>query len=376
MSEKIKNPKTLRKNNKANIAFRLLAKGDTSRLRLSEELGLTGASITQLIKELLSENIVKEGVAIQCNNTGRKEVLISYNDKDHMAISVNIESDNTHISLCTYRNVIEEMIVPTNDLNINKGDLSLLVEIINKVIKNNNVKQKIMGVGVCVAGITDDISGISLNSYGILPHNFPLKERLSYLLNVDVEVSNNVRAQARALISDRNDNFMLIKHAPGLGCALIINGKTLSGADNRAGELGHTIAEYDGQECYCGKKGCLETVVSQRRIEQICREHFCREVSIEEVYSLSKTDNFVAKVMHNCMEKLAIGVINAATIINPNKILVTGGVFFDDYLRGIFVKKLQDQGNIMTKIELIENNRKIKAFAGARHILLKKLFEV
>ena len=62
MTSYIKNPKTLRKSNKANVKFTLWTKGEMSRLQLAKELGLTTPSITQLINELEQNNEVSEGV--------------------------------------------------------------------------------------------------------------------------------------------------------------------------------------------------------------------------------------------------------------------------------------------------------------------------
>jgi len=377
MSEKINNPKSLRRNNKANIAFKLLTKGEMSRLKLSEELGLTAASITQLVQELKRGHVVREVRTVQRNSTGRKEVLLSYHDQTYAAIGVNIESDNTHISLCTYRTVLEEIILPTSDLKMSGGDLAVLTGEISALRARHGSKTRILGIGVGIAGITDEQEGISEDSYGLLPQGFPLRDRLVAALGEEVFVINNIRAQARALITDRNDSFMLVKHAPGLGCALVMNGKVQEGAGNRAGELGHTVADPGGALCHCGRRGCLETVVSQKRLTELYQQRYGKTVSVGELYALCGTDAFVKAMMEDCVDKLALAVVNAATLFNPRKILLTGGLFFDNALKELFLKKAEVYGGCAApRYELIENSRRIKAFAGARHVLLKKLFEV
>jgi predicted NBD/HSP70 family sugar kinase len=377
MSEKINNPKSLRRNNKTNIAFKLLTKGEMSRLRLSEELGLTQASITQVVQELIEEDIVREVCAIQRNNTGRREILLRYNDEAYAAVGVNIESDNTHISVCTYRTVLEEKIIPTANLKLNGGDIALLAKEIAAMRERHCKETHILGTGVGIAGITDEQKGISRDSYGLLPLCFPLCEKLSEMLNEEVFVLNNIRAQARALITDRKDHFMFVKHAPGLGSALVTDGKLQEGADNRAGELGHTVAEPDGELCHCGRRGCLETIVSEKHITEVCARHLGRTLPAAEIYSMSRTDSYIGRFMETCIEKLAVAVVNAATLINPGRVLLTGGIFFNDFLRELFIKKAHEYaGCTVIPFELIENSRRIKAFSGSRHVLLKKLFEV
>ena len=87
MTSYIKNPKTLRKSNKANVKFTLWTKGEMSRLQLAKELGLTTPSITQLINELEQNNEVSEGKSI-VRGAGRPEVLIKLNSEKicHMLI--------------------------------------------------------------------------------------------------------------------------------------------------------------------------------------------------------------------------------------------------------------------------------------------------
>ena len=377
MTNLIINPKILRLSNKTNILFSLLNEGEKSRLQLASELGLTTASISQIVKELINEGFISESGNVQRNSTGRREVLLNYNDSYYGAVGVNIEIDKVHISLCTFKKVIEEKIFPTREIINVENNLENLICEIKKTLKSCPDNIKILGIGVGIAGRVDEINGISIDSHGILPQNFKLLDCLYKGLNCDIKIINNVKAQARALIKSKDDNFMYVKHSPGIGCALVAKGKVVEGYNGMAGELGHTIIKLNGKPCVCGKCGCLETVASEKAIEDNYFEQTQIKKSISSIYEEYGKSEVTDKLITNITELLALAVGNAATLNDPKLVMVTGGLFFQNKIYEKFYEKTEELGyNKLFEIKNIGNDKKIKAFAGARHIILQKLFEV
>ena len=88
-------------------------------------------------------------------------------------------------------------------------------------------------------------------------------------------------------------------------------------------------------------------------------------------------ENAVTNILDECIETLSLAIGNAATINDPKKIMLTGGLFFQTNLLDAFNKKMNEFGfGNLYKIINVDNDKRIKAYAGARHILLEKLFEV
>jgi predicted NBD/HSP70 family sugar kinase len=373
---KVTNPKMLRRSNKTNILFKLQNEGGKSRLQLAKSMRLTAASISQLVKELIDKGFVVESGSMQRNITGRREVLLSINSARFGALGVNIEKDKTHISVCNYDKVVEERIFSTDELLINQTTENLIYEILGLYEKHKNALE-IMGLGVGITGQVDEKGGISIDSHGILPCNYPLLGILKKHIDIDIRIINNVKAQARALISDREDNFMYVKHSPGIGCAIVVGGKVVEGYNSMAGELGHTIVERNGEKCQCGKRGCLETKLSEKAIKKQFFNKTGEEKSIDEIYNLYTLSSVAKSILDDCLTTLCLAIGNAATINDPKKIMLTGGLFFQNNLLNLFNKKMDELGfGKFYKIINVDNDKRIKAYAGARHILLEKLFEV
>lgn len=369
----INNPKTLRKSNMANIAFELLTNDALSRLQLASKLQLTTASITQLVHELISKGIVYEDSSIQRNQTGRKEILLKYNEPRFTAISVNIETDKTHVSLCSYNNVIFEKIVSTAELDMQNGNLAKLNKLIYEVLDTYKTQHKIIGIGIGIVGIVDEETGDVVNSYGILPKHFMLKEKIHNEFKLDTYVINNIRAQARSLIRNGNDGFLYIKHAPGLGAALVINGRLINGDSNVAGEIGHIVLDRNGKKCSCGKSGCLETIVSESAIIKDCGGN----LKIDEIYKMYGKDEKITNILNAKLDLICRVVCNTMTIVDPVKVVLTGGLFLIDGLKERFIQHaITYYFKDLSQIVFLDNTEKIKAFAEARHVILNKIFEV
>lgn len=373
---KITNSKALRISNQANILFKLQNEGGKSRLQLAKSLKLTGASVTLIVSDLIEKGFVVESGSMQRNATGRREVLLNINHEKFGAVGVNIEKDKIHISVCNYDKVVEERIFATEQLLADQ-QIDSLIEEIKSIYNKHKDSMEIMGLGVGITGRVDEKNGIAIDSHGILSSNFPLLAELKKHIFIDIRIINNVKAQARALISDRDDNFMYVKHSPGIGCAIVVGGKVVNGYNSTAGELGHTVVEKGGELCQCGKRGCLETVVSEKAIVKKLFKKTGEGKKIEAIYQLYGVSDAVTSILDECIETLSLAIGNAATINDPKKIMLTGGLFFQTNLLETFNKKMNEFGfGNLYKIINVDNDKRIKAYAGARHILLEKLFEV
>jgi len=126
------NGRMLKLNNKASILKSLFFEGAMSRIALSKALGLTGAAITMLVKELFEEGMLLDcGEKLQRNASGRKEVLIDINYDVLTAFGINIESDKIHFALCTPKKVIKEEIRSTSELFNAEDKVEYLYNIIS-----------------------------------------------------------------------------------------------------------------------------------------------------------------------------------------------------------------------------------------------------
>ena len=205
----------------------------------------------------------------------------------------------------------------------------------------------------------DDISGIGMGVPGAVDHSkgkiyfltnlpgwndFPIKDFFQSKYNISVTLNND--ANAAALAEHIFGSGVGVKHmiyltvSTGIGGGLIVNGCLLNGAWGTAGEIGHMVLDVDGDECNCGNKGCWETISSGSAIaKRIIKRIKAGEKSIitelvplddiraEHVFSAREMGDIVSmEVTNRAIDFLGLGIANLVNVINPEKVIIGGGV--------------------------------------------------
>ncbi|MFC2164327.1 ROK family protein [Acidobacteriota bacterium] len=131
-------------------------------------------------------------------------------------------------------------------------------------------------------------------------------------------------------------SLVLLTIGTGVGSGIILNGQIWQGACGFAGELGHSCVNPDGDRCECGSRGCLETEVSAPKIVSLYRTFSLskKDLSSEDVFLVAKKgDKAGLKAFAQAGYYLGIGLSQAINLLNPEKILLGGGVMESaDYL--------------------------------------------
>ena len=143
--------------------------------------------------------------------------------------------------------------------------LDLLSVNVPGLLNRNKIENtKVIGVGITLSGSVSPDGCVSLSS-PLGWKNVHLKEHLQPFFEFPVSVySNRVRLLSEFAISAdlASKNILYLNLADGVGSTVYMDGKLISGANGRYGEIGHIVVEPDGPLCGCGQKGCLEALIS------------------------------------------------------------------------------------------------------------------
>jgi predicted NBD/HSP70 family sugar kinase len=190
-------------------------------------------------------------------------------------------------------------------------------------------------VGIGLAGIIDAERGI-LNQSPIFGwKEVPLGSMLRKKLHVPVYLENDVNTltltekwygQGQGL-----DHFLTITVGRGVGMGIVVNGQLYRGQIGGAGEFGHTLVNPDGPPCACGKRGCLETYVSDPGLVRTAQEYYARgEIpvniqNVEQLLALAQAGNSCAReILARAGQVLGEGIANLIGLFNPQKIFISG----------------------------------------------------
>ena len=230
-----------------------------------------------------------------------------------------------------YQNVTRKRI-PTNQ---DDGYNSILRSIKNLVLELAQESNEKTSIGICTPGALSLNSGLIKNSNTQCLIGQDLQNDLKNILHHEVSIENDANCFALAEASlgvGKNSNLVFgIIMGTGVGGGIIIDGKIHHGRTNIAGEWGHHCLHSDGNTCYCGNKGCVETYISGPALEKTWLELSNLNQKLPDILQSSNNSNFLNwKKMF--LDNFGLALANVIDILDPDMIVLGGGLSNIDFL--------------------------------------------
>jgi glucokinase len=138
------------------------------------------------------------------------------------------------------------------------------------------------------------------------------------------------------------DHLICVTVGSGIGSGFIVNGEIFSGPSGSGAELGHVTIDYQGPECPCGNRGCLETYTSAKAMLKRAREAVAHDphgalanragtrddgVTISDIFAAAHAGDTVAnEIISISADCLARGILNGINLFDPEAVVIGGGV--------------------------------------------------
>jgi glucokinase len=216
------------------------------------------------------------------------------------------------------------------------GRMAIIDSIVNNidaVIEESGFKKRdIKGVGIGVPGPVDSRRGIVHYFPNIKGwKNVPLKSILERRLGMKVSLDNDVNAMTLAEhvfgAGKNTKDLVCLTLGTGVGGGIIIDGKLYRGGSMLAGEIGHIPINEKGPRCNCGGIACLERYIGNRYILERAGKIFGKDITLERLSLLARKGNKKAKaIWRDVGEKLAVALTGVINLLNPDMIIIGGGV--------------------------------------------------
>ncbi len=218
-------------------------------------------------------------------------------------------------------------------------------------------------VGIGTPGALEPATGLLKNSNTTCLNNQPIKTDLEKLLNCKVAMANdaNCFALAEAVMGSVPGEFggqvgtvFGIIMGTGVGGGIVINNKILNGHHGIAGEWGHNFLDNSGGPCYCGRIGCVETLISGPALEKFYFNISGNRKHLKEINQLAEKgeDSAAVATINRLIEMFGRAVGPIINVLDPDAIVLGGGVGNIDalYTRGVEeVKKYTFNHELQTK---------------------------
>jgi len=220
----------------------------------------------------------------------------------------------------------KRILTPQNDYS------KMLQAIVNLVSELSPEDTKI---GICTPGAISKTTGLIKNSNTQCLIGKSLDKDLEKLLKQKITMENDANcfalAEAQFGIAKDYDVVFGVILGTGVGGGIVIDGKIHRGRTNIAGEWGHHMLYKDGNKCYCGKDGCVETYISGPALEKQWLEITKKNQKLPEI--VKNLDDEKAQHWKNqFLENFGTSLANVIDILDPDVIVLGGGVSNIDFL--------------------------------------------
>lgn len=334
----------MKRNDLLQVLAAIYSQRDTSRKGLAEKIGFAPSYTGAIVAELRRRGLVEEG-GRSPSRAGRRRVLLRVvPDLAHL-VGIRVGRANTQIVVTDLLGkVLRLKKVPTE---IQKGERHVLDLVYHELGAALEADPLVKGVGIAISGVIDRESGTVLFWPKVRGwSNVPLMQKVQGKCGLMVVVEDGVRtmalAEQRFGSAKQFRNLVYIKVSMGIGAAIYLNGQLYYGANNLAGELGHTTIDEHGDICSCGNRGCLEVYASGWAIISHVKtglqqgvhsslaplmEKHPDKVSIEAIVHAAKArDQFAHTVLWEAAAHLGTSIATIVNLLNPEAIVLGGEV--------------------------------------------------
>lgn len=369
-----------------------------SRSELAKELNITPAGVGKVVNRFLENGIIEE-TSVGVSTGGRRPLILKINEKKIGAIlGVSLAPRFIQIVLGD----ISGKILKSKKYSLKKrllekehNILELTEKLIEREIKKNS---DISIISVVMNGMVDSENGISIFSPHYNWKNINLKKRFENRFRVKVFVENDVRAMALTEkifgSCKENQNFVVMNIGDGVGGSIFLNDAPYHGYGSISGELGHMVVRRNSSEkCSCGKKGCLETEVSNVAIikkitSQIKLNNYSslKNILIEKgaltindiLKGVAEKDMLTFNIVIDAINMIATAIDGIISVINPEKIVLFGEIFQNRFLFETLVNEikkvtLDEQYYEIKKSEFSKNIYEIAPLAVVSYKIFKEM---
>ena len=327
---------SLRELNRGRVLESLRELGVASRAELARSTGLSPATVSTLVSQLVETGMVVDAPASvsRRNQGGRPPALITLDPSVGVAIGIDFGKRHLAVAVCDLSHEIlaERWRTMHEDYDARTG-VDGAVKLVGEALeRSGTATDRVLGVGLGMPGPIHRSTG-TVGSSAILPGwtDVRIAEVMSERLEVPVHVDNDANLGALAELhwgaGQGASTLVYLKMATGIGAGLVIDGRLFHGAGGTAGEIGHTTVDERGPICRCGNRGCLEMVAATPALAELLRATRGTEITGDRVVELAiEGDAGCRRAIADAGSYTGHAVANLCNLFNPERIVVGGSL--------------------------------------------------
>jgi predicted NBD/HSP70 family sugar kinase/biotin operon repressor len=323
----------LRRDNRSVLLTSLYFDQPRSRQDLSEATGLSPASVSNVIRELIQEGIVVEAGSVDSEG-GRPRALLQINPGYGYVIGVDVGETRVRVEL--FDLMMTEHAKADYPLAPREHGVDVIVGAVvtglAAVLANGGIDaSRVLGIGVGVPGIVEHGPEVLVHGQTFGWESIPLERLLRSGTGLPLDIDNGAKTMSQAELwfgAGRGAQHAVVcLIGSGAGAGIITNGRAHRGSTSSAAEWGHTTVTAGGRACRCGSRGCLEAYVGAEAILDrygLPLPGDDQESALAALINSYATSARAAEVLDDTARYLGVGIANLINLFNPERIILGG----------------------------------------------------
>jgi predicted NBD/HSP70 family sugar kinase len=323
----------LRDRNRERVLAVLRERGRISHTDIAHATGLSRTTVHTIVAELKDSGLVQEvETAVPDVRGGRPAAQLIVRDSSLAVVGIDFGHSHVQVAVADLaHNVLAER---RCDMDVNHNAVPALdaaARMVGDVLGEAGIEPKrVIAAGIGIPGPVDRARG-TVGSATILPGwtglriEHEMQERLRMLVEIENDANLGALAELTWGAGRECSNFAYVKAATGIGAGLVIDGRLLRGASGTAGEIGHTTLDESGALCYCGNRGCLETVASGPAIIELVGRLNGEVPTLSEIVELAVAGDLrCRRAISDAGHEIGVAIAGLCNLINPERVIVGG----------------------------------------------------
>ncbi len=325
----------LKRLNRMAIVRHVKVRPGLARGELAGLVGLAESTVSVLVKELIEEGWLRQSGSLGTGAVGRRPMCLELDPTRLALLGAEVGDDYLNVVACDLRGtVLFSRMVDYRHTELPRSIRDLEALILEARASTLADQRKVLGVGVGLPGMvgTDGLLRLAPNiGWRDVPFGQLLAEAMRGTRAADLPVTvlndANAAALSEYVFGARPSvaSLIFLSLGYGVGAGIVLDDRLHLGHDGLSGEIGHTILAPGGVRCACGRRGCTETLISQKVISRLAtgRDEPVLHVA-ELVERLERGDATLKRVVEEAGEQLGLVLQNLVVTINP-EVLILGG---------------------------------------------------
>lgn len=319
---------SLREANRSNLLACIHRFGAMTQVEIAEATGLSAATVSNLVHQLVDDGELDTRNTIR---NGRRATLVALAHPSGIGIGLSIERHDLRLSLIDHNaTTLAEHRLPLASNHHTDTTMERAVVLINEALSNIGADpQEIVGLGVSVCAPVDSRTH-TVAVPGILPgwDGFDIASFLRSAFDAPIIVENEANAsticEARVGAGMGHRDFVFVRTQDGVGAGIMTQGELWRGVTGLSGEIGHIQVDPLGSICGCGNRGCLNTVVDERRLVSLLHVTHGNMTLDDLVDAANTGDPGCRRVLADAAVRIGTVTASLCTCVDPEIVIVGG----------------------------------------------------